>query len=134
MQTDITKPLCLLFPPTLKPKALLKLCQNLSYEDQVTVIRCLYQRWKNNPSAHQELICLEDYLSDDALTADVLTSLIEILEWLAKEKKNTTISEIIGYLTCCREMHSICGLNLPLKLTVKQALQEHGFAKATKNL
>jgi len=130
MQTDITKQLCSLFPPTLQPKALLASYQKLCYEDQVSVIRCLYQRWKNNPAAHQELIYLEDYFITEASATDTLTGLIQILDWLTKERKHATISEILGYLSCCKEMHSVCGLNLPLELIIKQALQEHGFAKA----
>lgn len=114
---------------------LVKSLHNLDSSSRVEVVRFLYKKWKNNPYSTSEAHLLETLLGEENVPAATwIVALAEIVRWLESLGLTAAVTDIVGYIECCREMGSRDAVDEPLVISVKNALAQFGFSRATYSL
>jgi hypothetical protein len=99
---------------------------------RVEVVRFLYKKWKNNPHSVNEAHLLETLLQEENVPAvEWVSALADMVGWLESNSVTAAVTDIVGYIECCKEMGGRDVVNEPLRVSVKNALAQFGFSRAT---
>lgn len=111
---------------------LIKSLHLLDGSSRIEVVRFLYKKWKNNPHSASEAHLLETVLQEENVPAAAwVAALVEMVRWLESHSLTAAVTDIVGYIECCREMGKRNVIDEPLLVSVKNALAQFGFSRAT---